>query len=111
MANNWLHNGMLRVNGEKMSKSLGNFLTVRDMLARGALGRRGVPRCCCCGRITARRSISPSPGCDEAKAELDDDYAMLARAVPPPELADVQRRDGGLGAGAAARRPQHRRWR
>ena len=28
----WLHNGMLRVNGEKMSKSLGNFRTVRDVL-------------------------------------------------------------------------------
>jgi cysteinyl-tRNA synthetase len=27
---------MLRVDGEKMSKSLGNFLTVRDILARGA---------------------------------------------------------------------------
>jgi cysteinyl-tRNA synthetase len=30
----WMHNGMLRVNGEKMSKSLGNFLTVRDVLAK-----------------------------------------------------------------------------
>ncbi len=30
----WLHNGLLRVNGEKMSKSLGNFLTIRDALAR-----------------------------------------------------------------------------
>ncbi len=30
----WLHNGMLRVNGEKMSKSLGNFFTIRDVLAR-----------------------------------------------------------------------------
>jgi cysteinyl-tRNA synthetase len=30
----WLHNGMLNVNGEKMSKSLGNFFTVRDVLAR-----------------------------------------------------------------------------
>jgi cysteinyl-tRNA synthetase len=29
-----MHNGMLRVNGEKMSKSLGNFLTVRDALAK-----------------------------------------------------------------------------
>ncbi|HUA76164.1 MAG TPA: cysteine--tRNA ligase, partial [Acetobacteraceae bacterium] len=29
----WLHNGMLRVNGQKMAKSLGNFLTVRDVLA------------------------------------------------------------------------------
>ncbi len=29
----WVHNGMLLVNGEKMSKSLGNFRTVRDVLA------------------------------------------------------------------------------
>ena len=29
----WMHNGLVRVNGEKMSKSLGNFLTVRDALA------------------------------------------------------------------------------
>ncbi|MGH7043212.1 MAG: cysteine--tRNA ligase [Acetobacteraceae bacterium] len=28
----WVHNGMLLVNGEKMSKSLGNFRTVRDVL-------------------------------------------------------------------------------
>ena len=28
----WLHNGWLMVEGEKMSKSLGNFLTVRDLL-------------------------------------------------------------------------------
>jgi cysteinyl-tRNA synthetase len=31
----WMHNGMLLVDGEKMSKSLGNFLTVRDILGRG----------------------------------------------------------------------------
>jgi cysteinyl-tRNA synthetase len=29
----WVHNGMLLVNGEKMSKSLGNFTTLRDALA------------------------------------------------------------------------------
>jgi cysteinyl-tRNA synthetase len=34
----WLHNGMLLLGGEKMSKSLGNFLTVRDLLARGIEG-------------------------------------------------------------------------
>ncbi|MDR3520339.1 MAG: cysteine--tRNA ligase [Acidocella sp.] len=32
-ANVWVHNRMLLVNGEKMSKSLGNFKTVRDVLA------------------------------------------------------------------------------
>ncbi len=33
-ARTWLHNGMLLVGNEKMSKSLGNFLTVRDVLAQ-----------------------------------------------------------------------------
>jgi cysteinyl-tRNA synthetase len=31
----WMHNGMLLVDGEKMSKSLGNFRTVQDILAIG----------------------------------------------------------------------------
>jgi cysteinyl-tRNA synthetase len=30
----WMHNGMLLVNGEKMSKSLGNFFTMREVLAK-----------------------------------------------------------------------------
>jgi len=30
----WMHNGFVRVNEEKMSKSLGNFFTVREILAR-----------------------------------------------------------------------------
>ncbi|MGB9042199.1 MAG: cysteine--tRNA ligase [Pseudolabrys sp.] len=32
MANFWMHNGFLRVEGEKMSKSLGNFITIHDLL-------------------------------------------------------------------------------
>jgi cysteinyl-tRNA synthetase len=32
MANVWLHNGFLQVEGEKMSKSLGNFTTIRELL-------------------------------------------------------------------------------
>jgi cysteinyl-tRNA synthetase len=32
LANYWLHNGMVRVDGEKMSKSLGNFITIRQLL-------------------------------------------------------------------------------
>ena len=34
----WLHNEMLQVEGRKMSKSLGNFFTVRDLLDRGVPG-------------------------------------------------------------------------
>ncbi|SEI08132.1 cysteine--tRNA ligase [Tardiphaga sp. OK245] len=32
MANYWMHNGFLQVEGEKMSKSLGNFFTIRELL-------------------------------------------------------------------------------
>jgi cysteinyl-tRNA synthetase len=32
MANLWMHNGYLQVEGQKMSKSLGNFVTIRDVL-------------------------------------------------------------------------------
>jgi cysteinyl-tRNA synthetase len=32
MANFWMHNGFLQVEGEKMSKSLGNFVTIREVL-------------------------------------------------------------------------------
>ena len=34
----WLHNGYVTVNGEKMSKSLGNFFTVRQLLEEGYHG-------------------------------------------------------------------------
>ncbi len=34
MANVWMHNGFLEVEGDKMSKSLGNFVTIRELLNR-----------------------------------------------------------------------------
>jgi cysteinyl-tRNA synthetase len=37
-ANYWVHNGFLMVGGEKMSKSLGNFKTVREVLNEGVEG-------------------------------------------------------------------------
>ena len=38
MANYWMHNGFLQVEGEKMAKSLGNFVTIRDLLETGKFG-------------------------------------------------------------------------
>ncbi|MEM7653815.1 MAG: cysteine--tRNA ligase [Pseudomonadota bacterium] len=38
MAKYWMHNGYLVVEGEKMSKSLGNFITVRELLDEGHSG-------------------------------------------------------------------------
>ena len=35
LARYWIHNGMVTVNGEKMSKSLGNFTTIRELLDQG----------------------------------------------------------------------------
>ncbi len=40
MAQVWMHNGHLQVEGEKMSKSLGNFVTIHDLWARGSFGGR-----------------------------------------------------------------------
>ncbi|MES2320888.1 MAG: cysteine--tRNA ligase [Pseudomonadota bacterium] len=34
LANFWVHNGFVRVDNEKMSKSLGNFFTIRDVLTK-----------------------------------------------------------------------------
>ena len=33
-ANYWVHNGFVNINQEKMSKSLGNFFTIREVLAK-----------------------------------------------------------------------------
>ncbi len=38
MANTWMHNGFLQVEGEKMSKSLGNFVTIRELLESKRFG-------------------------------------------------------------------------
>jgi cysteinyl-tRNA synthetase len=89
MANMWLHNGMLRVDGEKMSKSLGNFSTVRDILERGAWAGEAF-------RLLVLRTHYRQPmdftaeGLEEAKAELDGGYAMLKRAIAAPEMPTVQ---------------------
>ncbi len=40
IANYWMHNGFLQVEGEKMSKSLGNFVTIRELLAEKKFGEQ-----------------------------------------------------------------------
>jgi len=81
----WLHNGMLTVNGEKMSKSLGNFFTVRDVLDRvpGEAVRMLLLR------THYRSALDFSfPGLEEARRELDRFYRALERA-PAADGADV----------------------
>jgi len=43
MAQVWMHNGFLQVEGQKMSKSLGNFVTIRDLLESGVMGGHAWP--------------------------------------------------------------------
>jgi cysteinyl-tRNA synthetase len=43
MAQVWMHNGFLQVEGEKMSKSLGNFVTIHDLLHTTKFGGRKWP--------------------------------------------------------------------
>jgi cysteinyl-tRNA synthetase len=43
MANVWMHNGHLQVEGEKMSKSLGNFVTIHELLHTDKFGGRAWP--------------------------------------------------------------------
>ena len=43
MANVWMHNGFLQVEGEKMSKSLGNFFTMHELLRTDRFGGRSWP--------------------------------------------------------------------
>jgi cysteinyl-tRNA synthetase len=79
----WVHNGMLLVNGEKMSKSLGNFTTLRDVLARvpGEVVRFLLLR-------TQYRSTPDysDAAVTEARRELDRFYRALERY---PDIAAV----------------------
>jgi cysteinyl-tRNA synthetase len=43
MANIWMHNGFLQVEGQKMSKSLGNFVTINELLNTNRFGGRRWP--------------------------------------------------------------------
>jgi cysteinyl-tRNA synthetase len=83
----WLHNGMLQVNGEKMSKSLGNFFTLRDVLARAPA--EAVRLLLLRARYRAVLDFTDA-GLVEAGAELDRFYRALQRhpaaaAVKVPE--------------------------
>jgi cysteinyl-tRNA synthetase len=84
MATTWLHNGMLLVDGEKMSKSLGNFLTVQDILAKGPWAGEAFRLLLLRTHYRAALDYTDA-ALDEAKAELDDFYAMLARPAPEAE--------------------------
>ncbi|UCV07145.1 cysteine--tRNA ligase [Dechloromonas denitrificans] len=77
--NYWMHNGFVRVDNEKMSKSLGNFFTIREVLARydAEVVRFFILR------AHYRSPLNYSDAhLDDAKRSLDGLYFAL-RDVPP----------------------------
>jgi len=77
--NYWMHNGFVRVDNEKMSKSLGNFFTIRDVLQRydAEVVRFFILR------AHYRSPLNYSDAhLDDAKRSLDSLYFAL-RDVPP----------------------------
>ena len=84
----WMHNGMIRVNQEKMSKSLGNFSTIRDVLE---LHDPETVR----GFLLSQHYRSPV---DFSLAGLEESRRGLARAYAT--LARVDREEWGNRAGS-----------
>jgi len=82
-ANLWVHNGFLTVNGEKMSKSLGNFITVKDLLDKGVHGE--VIRLA----FLMTKYNEPLDWNDkllsDAKSTLDHWYRKLANRIGPTD--------------------------
>src|SRR5262249_45653764 len=86
MAQYWMHNGFLQVEGEKMSKSLGNFFTIREVLAEwpGEAIRLAMLQ------THYRQPINwTSAGLSEAKRTLDHWYQLAGDAGPGMLCADV----------------------
>ncbi|MGU3537166.1 cysteine--tRNA ligase [Methylobacterium sp. A54F] len=82
MANVWLHNGFLQVEGEKMSKSLGNFVTIREVLRDwpGEVVRLAMLR------THYRQPIDWTVrGLEEAARTLDRWYRQIGEAAPATE--------------------------
>jgi cysteinyl-tRNA synthetase len=87
----WMHNGFVRVDDEKMSKSLGNFFTIREVLERydPEVLRLFVLR------AHYRSALNYSDAAlDDARASLLRLYTALSSGVPAPAAPDWTRDDG-----------------
>ncbi|TMJ33453.1 MAG: cysteine--tRNA ligase [Alphaproteobacteria bacterium] len=84
VANYWVHNGFLQVEGEKMSKSLGNFLTIRELLVDwpGEVLRLNMLR------THYRQPIDwTAKGLEESQKILDEWYHAIGDIPASAELA------------------------
>jgi len=80
MANYWMHNGFLQVEGEKMAKSAGNFFTIRELLANwhGQILRLNMLR------THYRQPIDwTESGLEQSWATLEDWWSFASPVYPP----------------------------
>ena len=98
----WMHNEMLQVEGKKMSKSLGNFFTVRDLLEKGVPGE--VIRFVFLGTHYGRPMDWTAEKAAQAEATLRKWRGMVAGVAPsaPSEAVVAALADDLNTAGAIA---------
>ena len=98
----WMHNEMLQVEGKKMSKSLGNFFTVRDLLEQGFPGE--VIRMVYLGTHYGRPMDWTAEKASQAEATLRKWRGMVAGVAPsaPREAVLAALADDLNTAGAIA---------
>ena len=92
MANFWMHNGFLQVEGEKMSKSLGNFVTIRELREKwsGEVMRMNMLRSHYRQPIDwTERSLVESRKILDHWYEILGDEEMPAHVSPSPELLEA----------------------
>ncbi len=91
-ANYWIHNGFLTAGGEKMSKSLGNFFTVQELLEKGIKGE------------TIRYALlsthyrKPLDWNDKLLHDANDSMNKFYRALPNSVFTGLQKCDEVLEA-------------
>jgi len=92
MAKYWMHNGFLNISGEKMSKSLGNFLTVHELLDQ--YPGEAIRLLLLSAHYRQPLDFSPD-GLQQAKATLDRWYGLMrgknvtAAATVPKSVEDA----------------------
>ena len=88
----WVHNEMLQVEGRKMSKSLGNFFTIRDLLDDGVAGE--VIRLVMLGTHHSKTMDWTEARRSEAEGTLRKWYGILQGHGFGPELIAALQKDG-----------------
>jgi cysteinyl-tRNA synthetase len=93
LARYWLHNGFVTVGDEKMAKSLGNFITIRDALTR--FSPEALKLLLLSTNYRAPLDYTEAAAAEKAKALASlQDFLRAAEAVEAPEVATLEGLEG-----------------